>query len=51
MKKVRGALRSSGVEVDRYSEHSFTIGAATTTAMAGVEDTLRTLGRWRSAAY
>ena len=51
VKKVRGALGSSGVEVDHYSEHSFMIRAATTAATAGVEDSLRTLGRWRSAAY
>ena len=35
-----------------YAGHSFTIGAATTAAMAGVEDaTIQTLGRWQSAAY
>ena len=35
-----------------YSGHSFHIRAATTAAMAVVEDALiQTLGRWRSAAY
>ena len=33
--KVNKALGSSGVEVDRYSGHSFRIGVATTAAMAG----------------
>ena len=52
VKKVREALGSSDVEVDHYSGHSFRTGAATTAAMAGVEDSLiRPLGRWRSAAY
>ena len=52
VKKVREALGLSGVEVDRYSGHSFRIGVATTATTAGVEDSLiRTLSRWRSAAY
>ena len=52
VKKVREALGSSSMEVERYSAHSFRIGAATTAATAGVEDSLiRTLSRWRSAAY
>ena len=52
VKKVREVLGLSGVEVDCYSGHRFRIGAATTAAMAGVEDSLiRTLGRWRNAAY
>ena len=40
VKKVREALESSDVEVDHYSGHSFRIGAATTVAMAGGEDSL-----------
>ena len=52
VKKAREALGLSGVEMDSYFGHSFRIGAATTAAMAGVEDSLiRALGRWRSAAY
>ena len=36
----------------QYAGHSFRIGAATTAAAAGVEDSIiKTLGRWESAAY
>ena len=36
----------------RYSGHSFQIGAATTAAEVGLEDSLiKTLGRWESSAY
>ena len=52
MRKVREALLSSGVQVSKYSGHSFRIGAATTAAAVGIEDSvIKTLGRWRSAAY
>ena len=52
MKNVSESLGLSGMEVDRYSGHSFRIGAATTAATAGVKDSLiRTLSRWSSAAY
>lgn len=52
VRKVREALQSSGVQVGRYSGHSFRIGAATTAAAVGIEDSvIKTLGRWRSAAY
>lgn len=50
--KLREALGESGVDVTRYSGHSFRIGAATAAAAAGLEDSLiKTLGKWRSAAY
>ena len=49
---VRDALRSAGVQPDLYSGHSFRIGAATTAASRGVDDSIvMTLGRWRSLAY
>ena len=49
---VKEALDVAGVESGQYSGHSFRIGAATTAAARGLEDsTVRTLGRWRSLAY
>ena len=49
---LRSALREAGVDVDSYSGHSFRIGAATTAAQYGLQDSLiQTLGRWRSSAY
>ena len=46
------ALVSAGVDVFRFSGHSFLIGAATTAAQAGLSDSLiQTLGRWRSSAF
>ena len=50
--RVRAALRPSGVDMSQYSGHSFRIGAATTAAAVGIEDSLiKTLGRWESSAY
>ena len=52
VRSMRAALRPSGVDVSKYSGHSFRIGAATTAASVGIEDSLiKTLGRWESAAY
>ena len=49
---VKEALDAAGVESGQYSGHSFRIGAATTAAARGLEDsTVRTLGRWKSLAY
>lgn len=49
---VRQALESAGVQAARYAGHSFRIGAATTAASRGIEDsTIKTLGRWKSLAY
>ena len=49
---VREALERAGLEQAKYCGHSFRIGAATTAAAKGMEDSLiKTLGRWRSLAY
>jgi len=45
-------LSSAGMATKGYSGHSFRIGAATTAALAGVEDSIiKMLGRWESSAY
>ena len=52
VKQLRAALSQFDVDVSQYSGHSFRIGAATTVAAVGLEDSLiKTLGRWQSAAY
>ena len=52
IKHIRDILNSLGLQQDQYAGHSFRIGAATTAAAAGVEDsTIQTLGRWHSAAF
>ena len=52
MTAVRQALEQAGVHPAGYSGHSFRIGAATTAAQAGLDDsTIKMLGRWESAAY
>ena len=49
---VRAALSEAGVDESKYGGHSFRIGAATTAAEKGLEDSvIKTLGRWRSLAY
>ena len=50
--RLKAALVIAGVEDKKYSGHSFRIGAATTAAACGIQDSLiKTLGRWESAAY
>ena len=50
--KVREVLSDLGLSARNYAGHSFRVGAATTAAMVGIEDSLiQTLGRWRSSAY
>ena len=49
---LRTALKSVGLDESKYCSHSFRIGAATTAASKGIEDSIiKTLGRWRSLAY
>ena len=49
---VREALSEAGIEKSKYCKHSLRIGAATTAAAKGVEDSvIKTLGRWESIAY
>ena len=49
---VREALATAGVDTSKYAGHSFRIGAATTAAKRGIQDSLiKTMGRWESSAY
>ena len=49
---IRSALAGTGLDVSRYTGHSFRIGAATAAAQAGLPDSLiQTLGCWRSSAF
>ncbi|XP_048125145.1 uncharacterized protein LOC125311293 [Alosa alosa] len=49
---LKNILVKSGFPADRYSAHSFRIGAATTAALIGLsEQQIKILGRWSSDAY
>jgi len=49
---IREALQAIGLPESQFASHSFRIGAATTAASAGLEDsTICTLGRWNSSAF
>ena len=50
--RVREALSALGYVQSHYAGHSFRIGAATTAAAVGIEDsTIQALGRWSSSAF
>lgn len=50
--EIRSILNIAGLPQHHYAGHSFRIGAATSAALAGVEDsTIQALGRWHSAAF
>lgn len=52
IRSFRDILRLLGLPAEDYAGHSFRIGAATSAALAGVEDsTIQILGRWQSAAF
>ena len=52
VKYIRAALHRYGIDVSKYSGHSFRIGAVTAASAVGVEDSMiKTLGRWQSSAY
>ena len=49
--RLRRLLSQTGI-TGHFGNHSFRIGAATTTGLAGVpEHIIQTLGRWSSSAY
>ena len=50
--ELREALHTSGYDSHNYAGHSYRIGAATTAALCGIQDsTIKMLGRWQSSAY
>ena len=52
VRRLRSILESVGLPQLAYAGHSFRIGAATTAALAGLEDSLiQGMGRWNSSAF
>ena len=52
IEQFRWSLTNIGVPQHQYAGHSFRIGAATSAALAGIEDSvIQSLGRWSSTAF
>ena len=52
IRELRKVISALGLPQEQFAGHSFRIGAATSAAMAGVEDlTIQLLERWSSAAF
>ena len=52
VRQVKEVVTEAGLDAQLYSGHSFRIGAATSAARAGIQDsTIQALGRWSSAAF
>ena len=52
VKELKRALVGGDIDAEKYRGHSFRIGAATTAAEKGIEDSvIQTLGRWKSTDY
>ena len=50
--RLQKAVANAGLNSDHFNGHSFRIGAATSAAKNGIEDSLiQTMGRWKSSAY
>ncbi len=52
IQRLRSILEAEGLPHASYAGHSFRIGAATTAALAGLEDSIiQKMGRWNSSAF
>ena len=52
VEEVRSALTKAGLPAKDYAGHSLRIGAATTAATVGIQDSaIQILGRWKSSSY
>ena len=50
--ELRKVIAGLGLPQDQFAGNSFRIGAATTAALAGLEDSsIQLMGRWHSAAF